>query len=339
MITVSIIVNGAEIELSQPVIADGSAGGITASFCTDSLWHGLALTAVFRTEDGDILMPLENGKCEIPYEATENCGEVLVGLFGTDGYRTLTSLFCPLNISPGTPTNGEEAKNYTPSIYEQFSARFAKIENFSVSYDAGDVAAVQKIDNGDGFELHFTVPKGDKGDKGEKGEKGDKGDTGATGAQGPQGVQGPAGEKGADGKDYVLTDSDKNKITDMLIDNTYQYQSYSGYIYEPGDNPAAYQISVSGIVNLSSIEDLERFKKLPMDAIDGWYIGSQNILLLVNGAPYSLWVGYGAGFLGYEETEPFEGRFIDFRLPHYLTEEIETKIKTYVDEAILGGAW
>ena len=240
MITVSIIANGASLDISQPIIADGSTGGIVARFCTDSLWHGLSLTAVFRTDSGDILMPLENGRCEVPYEATENSGKVLVGLFGTDGYRTLTSVFCPLTVSPGVPTNGEAAKNYTPSLYEQFSARFARFENFSVSFEKGEEAAVEKEDRENGINIHFTVPKGDKGDKGdaftysdfsseqlallkgakgdkgERGAKGDKGDRGEKGEKGNVGLQGPEGPRGYKGEKGEKGTKGDNGYTPIL---------------------------------------------------------------------------------------------------------------------------
>ena len=200
MITVNIITKGAELGIEQPTIADGTAGGMVAKFCTDSLWYGLALTAVFRTAVGDILMPLKNNECEVPFEATENCGEVLVGLFGTDGYRTLTSVFTKLNISPGTPTGGEEAKNYAPSLYEQFSARFERVENMTVTAETGQDASVVRSDSGNAVNLHFVIPKGDRGDKGIKGDKGDKGDR---------------GEKGDKGDSYTLTEDDKKEIAKM----------------------------------------------------------------------------------------------------------------------------
>lgn len=47
--------------------------------------------------------------------------------------------------------------------------------------------------------------------------KGDKGDTGDTGPIGPKGEKGEQGEPGKDGKDYVLTDEDKESITECLI--------------------------------------------------------------------------------------------------------------------------
>ncbi len=73
-------------------------------------------------------------------------------------------------------------------------------------------------------------PQGEKGDPGEKGEKGDtgatgpegpKGDKGDQGPEGPQGIQGEAGPKGDPGEpgaDYILTDSDKTDIANLVIE-------------------------------------------------------------------------------------------------------------------------
>ena len=106
MITVSIIANGASLDISQPIIADGSTGGIEARFCTDSLWHGLSLTAVFRTDSGDILMPLENGRCEVPFEATENTNGALDAAItiGTNAFAAGagTKSLTAININAGT---------------------------------------------------------------------------------------------------------------------------------------------------------------------------------------------------------------------------------------------
>lgn len=58
--------------------------------------------------------------------------------------------------------------------------------------------------------------------RGPTGATGPKGDTGATGPQGPQGIQGvpgetgPQGPQGPQGDDYVLTDTDKEEIADMV---------------------------------------------------------------------------------------------------------------------------
>lgn len=51
-------------------------------------------------------------------------------------------------------------------------------------------------------------PQGEPGKDGAQGPKGDKGDTGA---------QGPAGADGKDGSDYILTDTDKQEIANLVL--------------------------------------------------------------------------------------------------------------------------
>ena len=190
---VTITADGSRLTVQQPILADGTAGSVRVRFCMDADWAGLTLTAVFRTPRGDILMPLTDGACDLPAAATEKCGSVLVGVFGTDGTRTLTSTFCRLRISPGVPTEGEAAENYTPGLYEQFAAKFARFENMTADAVAGDEANVAVQEKDGALYLHFTLPQGEKGDTGEQGPQGEKGDKGA---QGPQGEKGDKGEKG-----------------------------------------------------------------------------------------------------------------------------------------------
>lgn len=52
---------------------------------------------------------------------------------------------------------------------------------------------------------------------GPQGEPGIQGDTGEQGPIGPQGPEGPQGPAGADGNDYVLTDTDKQDIADLVL--------------------------------------------------------------------------------------------------------------------------
>lgn len=166
---INIHTEGSLLQVEQPVLAGGSAGMARVRFCTDGLWAGLALTAIFRTHRGDILMPLTNGECALPAEATAKCGDVLVGLFGSDGTRTQTSVFCRLRVSPGVPTEGEPAENYTPGLYEQFSAKFARVENMTADAVEGENAAVQMQEKDGALHLQFTLPKGKDGHTPEKG--------------------------------------------------------------------------------------------------------------------------------------------------------------------------
>ena len=83
-----------------------------------------------------------------------------------------------------------------------------------------------------GTKTAFEVRNGSKGSQGAKGDKGDKGDKGEQGEQGVQGIQGEKGadgkdgangkdgvngKDGADGKDYVLTETDKTDIANLVI--------------------------------------------------------------------------------------------------------------------------
>lgn len=267
--TVEFRAMGAELTVSQPTLASGSAGTVRARFATDAEWAGLALTAVFRTPRGDILMPLSDGWCDFPAVATAKCGSVLVGLFGTDGNRTLTTVFCRVQLFSGTPVEGEEAENYTPGLYEQFAAKFARFEKMTATAERGEEAAVTASDSGDVFHLHFTLPKGDKGDaftyadftaeqlaalKGAKGDKGDKGDRGEKGDKGDIGdaftysdftaaqlaaLRGADGYTPVRGTDY-WTEADIAEIKSELktdLDSAYVPRStQSGVVYVRADH-------------------------------------------------------------------------------------------------------
>ena len=58
---------------------------------------------------------------------------------------------------------------------------------------------------------------GPQGIPGEKGEPGEKGADGAPGEKGDKGDTGPAGKDGKDGEDYILTDTDKNDIANLVV--------------------------------------------------------------------------------------------------------------------------
>ena len=63
----------------------------------------------------------------------------------------------------------------------------------------------------------IELTPGPKGDKGDTGEKGEPGAPGEQGIQGPQGEPGAPGKDGEDGKDYILTDTDKSDIANLVV--------------------------------------------------------------------------------------------------------------------------
>jgi len=164
MITVDFTVEGASIAAKTPSLASGTAGAVYARFATDGAYTGLAKTAVFRVGKRIFLQPLTEGKCLFPAEVTARAGTVYVGLFATDGTRTLTTVFCGVHFDAGVPTSGERAANYTPGLYEQFAAKFARFEKMRATAKTGEEAAVAVTEQDGGLCLAFTLPRGEKGE-------------------------------------------------------------------------------------------------------------------------------------------------------------------------------
>lgn len=148
---------------SKYALTAGLAGIAEAVFTTDALWHGLALTAVFTRGGRTVLMPLANGRCRIPHEMTAESGMFFVGLLGSDGVRSLPSVLASVRVYAATPTDGERAENYTPSLYEQFAARFGRIENMTVRAADGETASVTAREADGALCLDFTLPRGKAG--------------------------------------------------------------------------------------------------------------------------------------------------------------------------------
>ncbi len=69
-------------------------------------------------------------------------------------------------------------------------------------------------------ELKKAKENGDfKGDPGEQGAQGEQGPQGIQGIQGEKGDRGDKGDPGEDGQDYILTDSDREDIANLVLSN------------------------------------------------------------------------------------------------------------------------
>ena len=76
-----------------------------------------------------------------------------------------------------------------------------------------NIGAVSAAEVNAAVESIELIP-GPQGPQGPAGPQGPQGIQGEIGPQGPQGEQGPAGQNGAD---YILTDTDKNNIAQLVI--------------------------------------------------------------------------------------------------------------------------
>lgn len=186
MLGIDVKVKGCEIEISQPLVASGTAGKVVLNFLFDAEWQGLAKTAIFNLARGNLLVPLEKDSCILPSEVLAKSGSYKLGVFGTDGESTLATHFCLLRVEHGAAANGTRAVNYSPSLYEQFSARFAKFENISAKAASGEAASAFLAEENGKLVLSLTLPRGEQG------------------------------LAGKDGADYILTDEDKADIAALI---------------------------------------------------------------------------------------------------------------------------
>lgn len=252
MITVKIKASGVTLTPAQPVVTSGSAGTVLCEFEFDGEWQGLAKTAVFYTARGNFFVVIEDGKCTFPAAALCSAGDVKIGVFGTDGTRTLTSLLCKVRVSQGTTATAERAENYVPSMYEQLYAKLEKVENLEVCAAYGDEAAAQFLDEDGELTLYLTLPRG------EQGEKGDKGDN------------------------YIITEADKAEIAESAAATVKAglretvYVSLDGYCYSK--DGVAYSITN---LNLSG-EHEKRYNFVLFDTDDA---GTETVFQ----APLSVW--------------------------------------------------
>ena len=197
-------------------------------------------------------------------------------------------------------------------------------------------------------------PQGNPGPKGDTGLQGPKGENGAIGPQGPKGDTGPSGEKGAKGdrgetgpqgkdgvgiKEITTAPSGDGKQTIIFIHTT------DGNIYE------------TYIENGKGIEQMAYYSTSDTGEIGiyVWYSDGTTEILWIPGLK-------GEDGVGIESVEsiPFgdvysnlritltDGRKTEFSIYNgytpirgtdYWTDADKAEIKSYVDEAILGGSW
>lgn len=196
--TITAEVKGCTISLRQPPLAGGTVGDVTVEFHFDEVWNGYTRTAVFRAHGKTVLMLLASDRCTLPPEATAG-GDVLLGVFGVCGEKTLTTPFCRLAVAQGVPTAGDVSTGVTPTLAAQLLAAYGRLTAATAEAASGDTAAVTVTEGESALHFAFTLPRGEKGKDGAPGEKGDKGDTGDPGS------------------DYVLTDADKSEIAALVL--------------------------------------------------------------------------------------------------------------------------
>lgn len=177
-----------------------------------------------------------------------------------------------------------------------------KIADMTVSAESlpeGADATVTKTEDEDTLHLTFGIPKGKKGDKGDKGEKGEPG------APGKDGTNGKTPVKGVD----YFTEADIE-----------EFNNAPKQVIAFANNPLGEMKFVSDSDGLKLVWDCIYGKA--EYCIASW---ESDVVLSTHAE------------LAYRADADSFGN--DIRTTYATKEEVDTKIKSYVDEAILGGAW
>ena len=170
----------------------GTVGAKCKVMFTD-FWSDYNKTIVFKRSSDSLGMPytifidkLED-EITIPWEILTESGAFKVGAYGTTDTETLPTLWSQdIEIEYGSDTAGQAPEPPTPSVYQEL-IETAK-QATEVAQSVRDDADSGKFDGKDGTD-------------------------GKDGAIGPVGPQGPKGDS------YILTETDKTEIADIVLSN------------------------------------------------------------------------------------------------------------------------
>lgn len=350
-------------------LVENSRDYVMANFEFSTEWANHRKTVTFKTADKKEVynVDLTNDKCLVPWEVLK-APSFTLSAFGEGESLITTDEFAINILESGFDENGEVPGTPTPTQWEIYRQQLDKMVEDNKGIDYIDT---KRIDTETEVIIHFTNgektsfylydgpegaagpqgpqgntgpqgnpgprgetgpqgpkgengatgpqgpkgPQGNPGPQGEKGEPGPKGDTGPkgeTGSQGPQGNPGPAGPQGLNGEDGIgieriyTTVDDSTNSTVVFIELTNgestRFEILNGKDGENGKDGV-------GINSINTTDYLER---------------TEVTINLTNGQSetFNIYNGYS----------PIRG--VD-----YWTEEDKAEIKSYVDEAILGGAW
>lgn len=186
-------------------------------FDFDEAWvdHNVK-TALFVFGDSSVAQVFEGNICK--GVAIHNAITCYVGVFSGDIVTTTPATIS--DIKPSITDIGGKPQDPTQSVYDQIIQLLNKyIQQGGGGGGSGQsgfspIVKITPITNGHRVTItdingdhSFNVLNGAKGDKGDKGE------------QGERGLQGKQGEKGDKGDDYVLTETDKSDIANLVLAN------------------------------------------------------------------------------------------------------------------------
>lgn len=111
----------------KELLTSGSQQVNTVHFDFSPDWDALTKTAVFKAGGESFSVLLAKPECSIPWEALAAPGRTLyVGIYGTQGEEiVLPTIWASLGEIQEGASPGEDAKDPTPSVYDQIMAELA----------------------------------------------------------------------------------------------------------------------------------------------------------------------------------------------------------------------
>ena len=189
MLTLNVTEKEVEIVTSQEFVC-GTVGS-KCKITFDVFWTKYNKTIVFKrsskTGAGPFKLPIVDMDAEytIPWEIMTEPGRFKIGAYGTTDEEVLPTLWSDnIRVVSGTTTDGIDPQPPTPSEYQQLtelSADAVNAANYAV-YTAKNIE--ERANNGE--------------------------------FDGKDGEQGPQGPQGESGNDYILTESDKQEIAEII---------------------------------------------------------------------------------------------------------------------------
>lgn len=169
---VNVTVTGQALQLaSVPLIASGGINSVKVIFAFDSLWDGMAKTAVFYTDPKQaVQVLLTDDWAVVPSEILGKDGTFSLGVFGTNEEQVLPSALVEISINKGAASlQPVDPAEPTPDIYSQIMSAYAVLKarmdalvtmkGIGAEYGTVSDAHVNGIFKSNGYSafLNFTI--------------------------------------------------------------------------------------------------------------------------------------------------------------------------------------
>lgn len=129
-------------------VTSGSVKVYRAQFVFEHpVWSKLTKKAIFRSVSvvKEVLLD-ESNICEIPWEVYQTAGQTIeIGVFGTDGEKTLPTIWVNAGIVKQGVEEGEESSEPTPDVYQQIIGTLGNLQELSTEHKDNLVDAINEV--------------------------------------------------------------------------------------------------------------------------------------------------------------------------------------------------